>query len=113
MAAPLTLFFPCPNCGARDCQLEETDQEIHANETYHCPECGQAVILVALSAEMLANPSSVRWDCHFCQPGPACSHPPTHPAKTSTSPQALTASPPTPNLQENQHGQRAETRPLP
>ena len=70
MAEKQTLYFPCPSCGARFCQVEEPDEDIHAGETYHCNECGSAVVLVALSMEMLADPASIRWGCHFCQPGP-------------------------------------------
>ncbi|MYE06108.1 MAG: hypothetical protein F4Y04_02615 [Chloroflexi bacterium] len=70
MADTQTLYFPCPSCGARFCQLEEPDGDIHVGETYHCNECGAAVVLVALSMEMLADPVSIRWGCHFCQPGP-------------------------------------------
>ena len=46
------------------------DEDIHAGETYHCNECGAAVVLVALSMEMLADPAVIRWNCHFCKPGP-------------------------------------------
>ena len=46
------------------------DQDIHAGETYHCNECGAPVVLVALNMEMLANPAIIRWNCHFCKPGP-------------------------------------------
>ena len=42
------IHFPCPNCGG----------------------CGGQVVFVALSPEMLADPSIIRWDCHFCQPNP-------------------------------------------
>ena len=70
MADKQTLYFPCPGCGARFAQVEETDGDIHAGETYHCNECGAPVVLVALSMEMLADPASIRWNCHFCQPGP-------------------------------------------
>ncbi len=69
MADRQTLYFPCPGCGARFAQVEETDGDIHAGETYTCNECGAAVVLVALSMEMLADPASIRWNCHFCQPG--------------------------------------------
>ncbi len=80
MADNQTLYFPCPSCGARFCQMEETDKDIHAGETYHCNECGAAVVLVALSMEMLASPENIRWGCHFCQPGPCRLAPSTPPA---------------------------------
>ncbi len=70
MADTQTLFFPCPSCGARFCQVEETGEDLHAGETYHCNECGAAVVLVALNMEMLASPENIRWNCHFCQPCP-------------------------------------------
>ena len=70
MADKQTLYFPCPSCGARFAQVEETDEDIHAGETYHCNECGAAVVFVALSMEMLAAPAIIRWNCHFCKPGP-------------------------------------------
>ena len=70
MADSRTMHFPCPSCGAPFAQIEETDGDIHAGETYHCNECGAAVVLVALSMEMLADPASIRWNCHFCKPGP-------------------------------------------
>ena len=44
MADKKTLYFPCPCCGARFCQVEEPDEDIHAGETYHCNECGAAVV---------------------------------------------------------------------
>ena len=56
MAGKQTLYFPCPGCGARFAQVEETDEDIHAGETYTCNECGAAVVFVALSMEMLADP---------------------------------------------------------
>ena len=34
MADTQTLYFPCPSCGARFCQVEEPDEDIHAGETY-------------------------------------------------------------------------------
>ena len=40
MADKQTLYFPCPGCGARFAQLEETVDDIHAGETYTCNECG-------------------------------------------------------------------------
>jgi len=70
MADKQTLYFPCPSCGARFCQVEEPDEDLHAGETYHCTECGAAVVLVALSMEMLASPENIRWNSHFCKPGP-------------------------------------------
>ena len=70
MADKQTLYFPCPSCGARFCQVEEPDEDLHAGETYHCTECGAAVVLVALSMEMLASPENIRWNYHFCKPGP-------------------------------------------
>ena len=70
MADTQTLYFPCPSCGVRFCQVEEPDEDIHASETYHCSECGAAVVFVALSMEMLADPASIRWGSHFCKPGP-------------------------------------------
>ena len=70
MADKQTLYFPCPSCGARFAQVEETGEDIHAGETYHCNECGAAVVLVALNMEMLADPAVIRWNCHFCKPGP-------------------------------------------
>ena len=50
--------------------MEEPDRVIHAGVTYHCNERRAAVVLVALNMEMLANPAGIRWDCHFCKPGP-------------------------------------------
>ena len=70
MAGKQTLYFPCPGCGARFAQVEEPDEDIHAGETYTCNECGARVVFVALSMEMLADPSVIRWNCHFCKPGP-------------------------------------------
>ena len=70
MAENRNLYFPCPSCGALSCQVEEPDQDLHAGETYHCNECGAAVVLVVLNMEMLADPASIRWGCHFCKPGP-------------------------------------------
>ena len=70
MADRRTMHFPCPSCGAPSAQIEETDEDIHAGETYHCTECGAEVVLVALSMEMLAGPASIRWNCHLCKPGP-------------------------------------------
>ena len=70
MADKQTLYFPCPSCGDRFAQVEGPDGDIHVGETYHCNECGAAVVLVALSMEMLADPGIIRWNCHFCQPGP-------------------------------------------
>ena len=51
-------------------QLEEQEEDIHARETYHCNERGAAVVLVALSTEMLANPASIRWNRRLCKAGP-------------------------------------------
>ena len=70
MAESLSIHFPCPNCGDRFARLEDTGGEFHAGETYTCAGCGGEVVFVALSMEMLANPNIIRWDCHFCQPGP-------------------------------------------
>ncbi len=88
MADTQTLYFPCPSCGARYAQVEEADEDLHAGETYHCSECGAAVVLVALSMEMLADPENIRWSCHFCQPGPcrlAPAAPPASEPKTTRS----------------------------
>ncbi len=88
MADKQTLYFPCPSCGARFCQAEELDGDLHAGETYHCNECGAAVVFVALSMEMLVDPASIRWGCHFCQPGPcrlAPSNPPASGPETTDS----------------------------
>ena len=91
MADKQTLYFPCPSCGARFAQVEETDEDIHAGETYHCNECGAAVVFVALSMEMLAAPAIIRWNCHFCKPGPcrlapSAAPPATHPTWTPSNP---------------------------
>ena len=84
MADKQTLYFPCPSCGAQFAQVEETDEDIHARETYDCNECGTAVVLVALSMEMLASPENIRWGCHFCQPGP-CRFAPSSEIETTES----------------------------
>ena len=70
MADKLNIHFPCPNCGDRSAPLAEVVEDFHAGETYACAGCGGEVVFVALSLEMLANPGTIRWDCHFCQPGP-------------------------------------------
>ena len=70
MAGNLSIHFPCPNCGDKFAVLEEVKGDFHAGETYACAGCGGQVVFVALSLEMLANPAVIRWDCHFCQPGP-------------------------------------------
>ena len=80
MADKQTLYFPCPSCGARFCQVEEPDEDVHASETYHCSECGAAVVFVALSMEMLADPASIRWGCYFCKPGPCVLAPSSAPS---------------------------------
>ena len=76
MADKQTLYFPCPSCGARFAQVEETDEDIHAGETYTCNECGAAVVLV--------DPATIRWNCHFCKPGPCRLAPSTGAASDST-----------------------------
>ena len=70
MAENLSIHFPCPNCGDRFALLADTGGNFHAGENYTCAGCGGEVVFVALSPEMLANPAIIRWDCHFCQPGP-------------------------------------------
>ena len=70
MAQNPNVHFPCPNCGDKFARLEEFKGDFHAGVTYTCAECGGEVVFVALSMEMLANPAVIRWDCHFCQPGP-------------------------------------------
>ena len=70
MAQNPNIHFPCPNCGYRSALLADTGGHFHAGETYACAECGGEVVFVALSPEMLADPGIIRWDCHFCQPGP-------------------------------------------
>ena len=70
MAGKLSIHFPCPNCGDQSACLDEFNGDFHAGKTYTCAGCGGQVVFVALSLEMLANPEIIRWDCHFCQPGP-------------------------------------------
>ena len=70
MAEKRNIHFPCPNCGDKFARLKETGGDFHAGEIYRCAECGGPVVFVALSLEMLADPTIIRWDCHFCQPGP-------------------------------------------
>ena len=70
MAEKLSIHFPCPNCGDKSACPEEIKGDFHAGETYACSGCGGQVVFVALSLEMLANPGIIRWDCHFCRPGP-------------------------------------------
>ena len=70
MADKLNIQFPCPNCGDRSALLADVVEDFHADETYACAGCGGQVVFVALSLEMLAHPEIIRWDCHFCQPGP-------------------------------------------
>ena len=84
MADHQTLYFPCPSCGARFAQVEETGDDIHAGETCHCNECGAVVVLVALNMEMLADPAVIRWNCHFCKPEPCRLAPSTGAAGDST-----------------------------
>ena len=61
--------------------MQEPDEDIHAGETCHCNECGAAVVLVALNValnmETLASPATIRWGCHFRQPGPCRLAPPS------------------------------------
>ena len=70
MVEELSIQFPCPNCGDKFAVLADTGGDFHAGETYTCDGCGGEVVFVALSMEMLANPAIIRWDCHFCEPGP-------------------------------------------
>ena len=70
MVEKMNIHFPCPNCGDKSARLEEFNCDFRAGETYTCGGCGGQVVFVALSMEMLANPAVIRWDCHFCQPGP-------------------------------------------
>ncbi len=72
MAVKLNVRFPCPNCGDKFAVLAGTVGDFHAGETYACTGCGGDVVFVALCLEMLANPGIIRWDCHFCRPGPCC-----------------------------------------
>ena len=60
MAKDEGLYFPCPSCGKRFAEIEETDGDLFAGETYHARCCGAPVVLVALSTEMLASPETVR-----------------------------------------------------
>ena len=68
MAEKLSIHFPCPNCGDKSAVLADTVGDFHAGEA--CAGCGGQVVFVALSLEMLADPEIIRWDCHFCKPGP-------------------------------------------
>ena len=77
MAGNLKINFPCPNCGDKFALLEEVKGDFHAGETYACAGCGGQVVFVALSLEMMANPETIRWDCHFCRPGPCILAPST------------------------------------
>ena len=61
MAKDEGLYFPCPSCGKRFAEIEETDKDIFAGETYHCFACGAPVVLVAMTMEMLASPEAVKW----------------------------------------------------
>ena len=70
MADKLNIQFPCPNCGDKSALLADVVEDFHAGETYACAGCGGEVVFVALSLEMLSSPETIRWDCHFCQPGP-------------------------------------------
>ena len=70
MAGLQDIQFPCPNCGDATALLADTGGDFHAGETYQCAGCGGPVIFVALSLEMLGRPDTIRWDCHFCRPGP-------------------------------------------
>ena len=51
MSENQTLYFPCPACGERFAQVEETGEDIHAGEIYHCAGCGGRVVFRALSFE--------------------------------------------------------------
>ena len=70
MAGKLNIHFPCPNCGDKFAVLAGTVGDFHAGDTNACAGCGGEVVFVALSMEMVANPSIIRWDCHFCRPNP-------------------------------------------
>ncbi len=65
-----TLYFPCTACGERFAQVEEPDKDLHTGETYHCNECGAAVVFTALSIDMIGNPALIPWNCYLCKPGP-------------------------------------------
>ena len=82
---------PAPAAGRGSPRWRKPDEDIHAGETDHCNECGAAVVFVALSMEMLADPAIIRWNCHFCKPGP-CRLAPSSDA-TGDSPDADTGQP--------------------
>ena len=70
MPTEQTLFFTCPHCDERFCQVEEPDKDIHTGETYHCGSCGIQVIFQAVTVEDYVPPPRARRDCYFCQPEP-------------------------------------------
>ena len=72
MADKQTLYFPCPSCGARFAQVEETGgDDIHAGETYTLQRVRRAGGAGrAQHGDAGRSPASIRWNCHFCKPGP-------------------------------------------
>ena len=70
MTAELTFIFDCPNCHDPFAETKERSIDIHAGATYRCDSCGERVVFVALTVEQYTHPDGLRWNCHFCKPGP-------------------------------------------
>lgn len=49
--------FSCPACGDPSARTTEPDCDIHSGATYHCDQCGAAVIFTAQTAEQYSAPA--------------------------------------------------------
>ena len=70
MTTELTFTFDCPNCDDPFAETKETAIDVHAGATYRCSSCGGSVVFLALTVKQYADAAKLRWDCHFCKPGP-------------------------------------------
>ena len=76
MAENLSFIFDCPNCHDPLAETKETEIDVHAGATYRCAPCDGRVVFLALTVEEYADPSRLKMDCYFCQPGPCRFGPP-------------------------------------
>ena len=70
MVTELTFSFDCPHCHDPFAETKETEVDIHAGAIHRCASCGEQVVFLALTVEQYTHPEELRWDCHFCKPGP-------------------------------------------